>query len=591
MSTPESLSPAVLAGAAEATAPGVGPSPAAGAPAPPKESVKDTLISVIIAFVLAFVFRGFVVEAFVIPTGSMAPTLLGQHMRFNAEASGVPWTVGPWSTFPGTMDPTPVQGQTGVAQDPVLVHDPRSGQAYERRDLPRLAGDRILVLKYLYALNEPKRFDVVVFKNPGDPTVNYIKRLIGLPGEQLALVDGDVFVRKAGPAAGADPSDTPITWQEPGWTIARKPDDAARAMWQPVFDSAFAPSNPKGPDGQTWFNPPWRGGGNGEDWQIDNRRSYTHTGTGPTTLEWDASRTFFVKPGAPERWEINDRYAYNETPFMVGSPHYPVSDIRLKAGIEPSSGGTGAITVMPTIDTRAHQFRGIIEAGTARVQMRPLAAPGKPEAEWTTLGEGACAAFRPGITTNVEFWHLDQRLELWVDGTLAASGNYNWTPAQRIAFATGQSLGQIAAANPNASMQLVDARLYVRPRVRWAFAGAGGAAGPGAFTLHRVGLDRDLHYRPARRNASGRPAWATHPTTTMRLNGDQFFVCGDNSPASEDSRLWERPDEWVAAQIDPTVGVVPRDLMLGKAFFVYFPALAGSSPIPMPDFGRLRWIR
>jgi len=31
--------------------------------------------------------------------------------------------------------------------------------------------------------------------------------------------------------------------------------------------------------------------------------------------------------------------------------------------------------------------------------------------------------------------------------------------------------------------------------------------------------------------------------------------------------------------------------MLGKAFFVYFPALAGTNPIPMPDFGRLRFIR
>ena len=41
-------------------------------------SVRETIESIIIAFVLAFVFRAFVVEAFVIPTGSMAPTLLGQ---------------------------------------------------------------------------------------------------------------------------------------------------------------------------------------------------------------------------------------------------------------------------------------------------------------------------------------------------------------------------------------------------------------------------------------------------------------------------------------------------------------------------------
>ena len=42
-------------------------------------SIIDTLQSLLIAFILAFTFRGFVVEAFVIPTGSMAPTLLGAH--------------------------------------------------------------------------------------------------------------------------------------------------------------------------------------------------------------------------------------------------------------------------------------------------------------------------------------------------------------------------------------------------------------------------------------------------------------------------------------------------------------------------------
>ena len=44
-------------------------------------TVPDTLISVIIAFALAFIGRAYVLEPFVIPTGSMAPTLLGAHFR------------------------------------------------------------------------------------------------------------------------------------------------------------------------------------------------------------------------------------------------------------------------------------------------------------------------------------------------------------------------------------------------------------------------------------------------------------------------------------------------------------------------------
>ena len=39
----------------------------------------------------------------------------------------------------------------------------------------------------LYQVFEPDRFDVVVFKNPTNPWENYIKRLVGLPGEQIAL--------------------------------------------------------------------------------------------------------------------------------------------------------------------------------------------------------------------------------------------------------------------------------------------------------------------------------------------------------------------------------------------------------------------
>ncbi len=67
--------------------------PAGAAPSPTRphdNSVIDTLQSLIVAFVLAMTFRGFVAEGFVIPTGSMAPTLLGQHKRLHSEHTG--WT-------------------------------------------------------------------------------------------------------------------------------------------------------------------------------------------------------------------------------------------------------------------------------------------------------------------------------------------------------------------------------------------------------------------------------------------------------------------------------------------------------------------
>src|SRR5947207_11347423 len=67
-------------------------------------NIKETIESILIAFILAFIFRAFVVEAFVIPTGSMAPTLMGAHMRFRCEDCGYQWTVN--YSSPGDSDDT-----------------------------------------------------------------------------------------------------------------------------------------------------------------------------------------------------------------------------------------------------------------------------------------------------------------------------------------------------------------------------------------------------------------------------------------------------------------------------------------------------
>ena len=100
--------------------------------------------SFIIAVVLFFVMRAFVVEAFKIPSGSMESTLrsgdflLVNKMLYGAE---VPFT---------------------------------------GRHLPRV--------------REPQRGDVVVFRYPGDPSVDYVKRLVGLPGDTLAMRSGRLYV-------------------------------------------------------------------------------------------------------------------------------------------------------------------------------------------------------------------------------------------------------------------------------------------------------------------------------------------------------------------------------------------------------------
>jgi signal peptidase I len=59
------------------------------------------------------------------------------------------------------------------------------------------AGDRILVHKWPYSLGgpfRPQRWDVVVFRDPADPGLHYIKRLVGMPGDRIQVKAGILHV-------------------------------------------------------------------------------------------------------------------------------------------------------------------------------------------------------------------------------------------------------------------------------------------------------------------------------------------------------------------------------------------------------------
>ena len=57
-----------------------------------------------------------------------------------------------------------------------------------------MTNDRIIGNRLAYKFDDPKRGDIIIFKNPDDESVLYIKRLIGLPGETVEIRDNSVFV-------------------------------------------------------------------------------------------------------------------------------------------------------------------------------------------------------------------------------------------------------------------------------------------------------------------------------------------------------------------------------------------------------------
>src|SRR5262245_51280820 len=107
---------------------------------------------------MALVLKFFLVEAYQIPSGSMQPTILGD---------------------PGT----------GIF-------------------------DRVLADKLTTMLRPPRRWEVMIFRFPSDERALYVKRIVGLPGEKLAIRGGDIWV---------------------DGKIARKPDPVVDSVLKDVF--------------------------------------------------------------------------------------------------------------------------------------------------------------------------------------------------------------------------------------------------------------------------------------------------------------------------------------------------------------------
>ena len=56
------------------------------------------------------------------------------------------------------------------------------------------AGSRIMGLRLYYNFKDPERGDIVIFKYPDDEKVDYLKRIIGLPGETVEIASGKVYI-------------------------------------------------------------------------------------------------------------------------------------------------------------------------------------------------------------------------------------------------------------------------------------------------------------------------------------------------------------------------------------------------------------
>jgi len=112
-----------------------------------KSIFREYAEAIIIALLLALFIRTFVVQAFKIPSGSMLPTLqIGDHILVNKFSYGIK---------------NPLNGETWIA------------------------------------LDEPARHDVIVFKYPQNPSQDFIKRVVGIAGDRVEVVNKRLLINGA----------------------------------------------------------------------------------------------------------------------------------------------------------------------------------------------------------------------------------------------------------------------------------------------------------------------------------------------------------------------------------------------------------
>lgn len=322
--------------------------------------VRETVESIIVAFILAFLFRAFVAEAFVIPTGSMAPTLMGAHKDTVCEHCGALYQ----STASNEYDNENRNSLTDFVAVASTCANCRATNAFDlagQANHATFSGDRILVSKFDYLFRDPKRWDVLVFKYPADARMNYIKRLVGLPGEYLHIEGGDVYTR-------LDPS-------EP-WQLARKPPDKALAMMQVVSDTNHQPKDLVARGWPSlWQGQPSSGAEANASWQIEQTpESWSASLTGTDQRQW---LRHYYKIYDKESWKevegqsaplnidpyssrlITDFLAYNTTRFGPRDDVYN-SDGRLRSDITSEN---RAFDTLPSRKISFHGLMGLAQDG------------------------------------------------------------------------------------------------------------------------------------------------------------------------------------------------------------------------------------
>jgi signal peptidase I len=558
------------------TAPGRTKLPSqAPAAAEPKDSLREVVETIVFVVVLVLLLKSFVAEAFVIPTGSMAETLYGYQKWVTCPKCKYQFPVNCSSEVdPQGEPPTTIVGCTcpncryhvDFAQD---FHDRRNWPSWR-------TGDRVLVGKYFYdlgvpGLNAPERYQVVVFKYPKQPQkdytpLNYIKRMIGLPGETIGINYGKLYrcdqinyteqdrdvpedelwqleymhQKFWTPEPGNRDGDrVKELWEKGEFKILRKPARQVLAERRIVYDNDHQAIDLKGKT-----PPRWQPDGN-DTWLPDNAQEpkvFTHAPREGGPIDWlkyehlmpDEAR------GSVRRELISDFMGYNtyvrEGPqmnFQDRSGNW-VGDLMLECEVDVQQAQG---EVLFDLNKGVDHFQARFDLASGQCTLLRIANDREQELD------SKPTSLRNGGKHRIRFANVDDRVLVWVDSALPFGEGVNYQPPSQ----RGPTIDDLKPA-----------RIGVKG---------------GGVRISGLQLWRDTYYT-ANVDQTRQPDFGSEhvdfgqsstwgplehlPVRTMYVQPNHFLCLGDNSPESSDGRSW---------------GTVPKRLMLGRALLIYYPFL------------------
>jgi signal peptidase I len=559
-----------------------------------------SMLELAICFVITVsMLRGFFLEGYLVSTGSMAPILLGFHKQIECPSCQYSFACG--VRFDESAHGGSVAADS-LSHGNAYASCPNCGQInIDISPVPLNHGDQLLVHKNVFDFRRPRRWEPVVFCNPVSAAEAYVKRVVGLPGERLLISDGDVYIngqiaRKSLTTQRSmrilisdlshvpDDPDWELPWQLDGnWTVH---DGELRCSVN--GDSSDDQTSTNSLSFRHWR---WFGGDHTVETPLSKQDAYPDwtdflqrfdnipvswarrldfdedtqvlrcQGVMPVEMQRDLMssatnevfrRAIYRLAALSHLSPVTDHYGYNSA---VASAENGVADLMLQTTISIDD-RPAWMTVSIPVDSDVYHIRLDMNSGDVSLFAEGTQDP---------LRHGT--ADLKGSQLEIEASNFDRRLLFAINGSAAfAPLDLPGPQAVLPSESSGEAAVPLGAAAAESTAE------HVRRQQRFRLRITGGRARVGDLRMYR-----DVYYTPGRHKHA--------VESTCEIAADSYFVQGDNSPVSYDSRSWENP-------------FVPHHLLVGKPFVVHLPSRPGrlrlgsrEISIRIPDFTRIRYIQ